>query len=95
LRVVSQISVTTSEQASEKLGYKYVLAQVGSTDVLLAFSYRLDRSRQTDWITQGAGSTYKYEAPKGHKIWYVFCKTSSGTSTLDLVASDMDIEAIS
>ena len=95
MRVVPQISVTTTEETSEKLGYKKVIIQVsGNVDVQLAFSYKLEQSRQTDWISQGMGTTYKYEAPKGKKIWYVFYKTISGTSIISLIATDGDVEKV-
>ena len=94
MRVVPQISVTTTEQTSEKLGRKRILATAGTTAVLIAFSFRLIKSKETDYYSIPANCTYKFEAPKGKKIWYVFCKTASGTSTLDLASTEMDVEAV-
>ena len=94
MRVVPQISVTTTEKRSEQLGRKRLLATAGSTAVLIAFSFRLAESKETDYYSIPANCTYKFEAPKGKKIWYVFCKTASGTSTLDLASTEMDVEAV-
>lgn len=95
MRVLPQISVTTTPKTSERLGKKYLLATAGSTAVLIAFSYRISESKETDFFTIPANQERKFTAPKGKKIWYIFCKVASGTSTLDLVASEMDIDLVS
>lgn len=95
MRVLKQISVTTTEKTSERLGKKYILATAGSTAVLIAFSYKIRESKETDFFTIPANQERKFTAPKGKKIWYIFCKVASGTSTLDLVASEMDINLVS
>jgi hypothetical protein len=94
LRVIPSLSVSTIETASERLGYKRVIAKAGSTAVLIAFSYKLQQARESDFFTLGANEQWKFEAPKGKKIWYVFYKTSSGTSTLELIATDGDLDKI-
>ena len=95
MRVLNQISVTTTKKTSERLGKKYVLATAGATAVLIAFSYKIRESRETDFFTIPANQERKFTAPKGKKIWFIFCKTASGTSTLDVVASEMDIHLVS
>ena len=95
MRVLPQISVTTTPKTSERLGKKYLLATAGSTAVLIAFSYRISESKETDFYTIPANQERKFTAPKGKKIWFIFCKVASGTSTLDLVASEMDIHLVS
>lgn len=94
MRVLNQISVTTTQKASDRIGKKHVLATIGTTAVLIAFSYRLMERPETDFRSFGANEVWKFTAPKGKKIWYMFCKTASGTSTLDLTASDMDFDKI-
>ena len=95
MRVLPQISVTTTPKTSERLGKKYLLATAGATAVLIAFSYRISESKETDFYTIPANQERKFTAPKGKKIWFIFCKVASGTSTLDLVASEMDIDLVS
>lgn len=94
MRVPSQLSVSTTAQTSEHLGYKTILLKAGSTAILVAFSHKLHRAKDTDWFSIGANEHWKVQAPKGKLIHYVFYKTASGTSTLDLVAYDGDIEKI-
>ena len=94
MRVHNQISVTTTEKASDRLGKKYVLCKTGTTAVLVAFSFRLAQRPETDWFEIPASKTYKFTAPKGKKIWFLFCKTASGTSTLDITFSEMDIDKV-
>ena len=95
MRVLPQISVTTTEQVCKsRLGTKYVLCKAGTTAVLVAFSFRLAERKETDFYEIPANTTYKFTAPKGNKIWFVFCKTASGTSTLDVSCSEMNVELI-
>ena len=94
MRVLPQISVTTTEGKTEKLGYKTVLLKAGTTDVLVAFSHRLMESPDGDFYNLTASEERKFIAPKGKKIWYVFHKTASGSSTLDVTAYDGDIDKI-
>jgi hypothetical protein len=44
-----------------------------------------------DFVTLKAGGTYRFNAPKGKLIYVIFFYCPSGTSTLDVVASDTEI----
>jgi len=86
--------VTTAQKTSGLLNSKYVIATIGSTAVLLAFSYNRSESPLGDFRSFSANGVYKFTAPKGKRIHYIFCKTASGTSTLVLTATDMDVDKI-
>lgn len=93
MRVPSQLVVGTSEAVTESLGYKRVILTAGDADVQVGFSYRLAKSRETDLITIPTTKRWKFTAPKGKKIWFVFYK-AGGATTLDLVATDGDIDEV-
>lgn len=95
VRNLDQISVTTTEAYSDHLGTKYVFLTTGDVDVQIAFTFkRAEKKKQTSLITQPANTTYKYTSPPDFKLWRVFHKVASGTSTLDVLASEIDIEEV-
>jgi len=91
VRVLPQISVSTTETKRLIYGCKHLRVTVGTTDVLFTFNYDISEHAKHDWITLTANGVYRFNAPKGKLIYTIFCKTASGTSTLDVVATDTEI----
>jgi Zn/Cd-binding protein ZinT len=94
LKVLPQIAVTTTEQNKEIMGYKILLCKTGTTAVNIAFSLVKASQRTTDKIQIPASTTYKFTAPKGHLFYQIFVDTDTGTSTLDVVSTDIDVVLI-
>jgi len=94
LKVLPQIAITTTETRYEIMGYKILLCKTGTTAVNIAFSLVKASQRTTDKIQIPASTTYKFTAPKGHLFYQIFVDCDSGTSTLDVASSNIDVELI-
>ena len=91
MRVLSNLSVSTVLDKRLLYGVKFVRVKVGSADVLFSFNYDISEMPKYDFVTLSANGVYRFNAPKGKLIYTIFFKTASGTSTLDVVASDTEI----
>jgi len=91
MRVLPQISVSTTMDKRLLYGVKFLRVTVGSTAVLFSFNYDVSEAPKHDFITLSASGVYRFNAPKGKLIYTVFFKTSSGTSTLDVIAGDTEM----
>ena len=76
------------------MGFKILLCKTGTTAVNIALSMIIAGQRTTDKLQIPASTTYKFTAPKGHLFYQIFVDCDSGTSTLDVESSDIDIELI-
>lgn len=94
MKVLPQIAITTSEKCFDIMGYKILLCKTGTTAVNITFSLVKASQRTTDKIQIPASTTYKFTAPKGHLFYQIFVDCDSGTSTLDVASSDIDVELI-
>jgi hypothetical protein len=89
--VLPQISVSSNLDFRLLRGFKYLRVTVGTSDVMFTFNYDISQMPKHDFITLKAGGTYRFNAPKGKLIYVIFFYCPSGTSTLDVVASDTEI----
>lgn len=94
MKVLPQISVTTTETRYDITGKKILVCKAGTTAVNVGFSLIKGSMRSTDMVQIPIGTTYKFTAPKGHLFYQIFVNCDSGTSTLDVAASDINIELI-
>jgi len=95
VRVQTSFSVPTSEVAVELSGKKYVIIKnTGAVTVNIAFGYKLtEKKSEGGYYGVPVGGTYKFEAPKGHLFYILFCYAASA-GTIDISESDENLELI-
>ena len=94
MKVLPKISVTTTETRYQIMGKRFLLCQSGTSAVNIGFSYVIAGHRTTDMVQIPLNTPYRFTAPKGHLFYQIFVSTDSGTSTLDVVASDINVELV-
>lgn len=94
MRVLPQISVTTTETCYSLVGSKIVIVKTGSYSVYVHISHR-QNAKDGDYYEIPANTTYKFTSEKGKLFWSIYCYNASGSGTLNVAETNDDLELIS
>jgi hypothetical protein len=92
MKVLSQISVGTTETKYTVYGVKRLLVKTGTVAITIYFGWSR-HSKDTDGFTVPVSTTYKFTAPEGKKFVQIWVSAASAT-TIDVTAMDMDVELV-
>lgn len=86
--------VTSSEDKEIPVfSVKRLICKAGAVAVSVYFSYTKKGTKEADAFTIPTNETYKFTAPDG-KVFTYLIVTSATASTIDIIATNMNVEAI-